>query len=1294
MLSIFVSSTFSDMQAERDVIRQRVLPRLQRFAAKYGESIRIVDLRWGINTTAMSEKQATEKIMDVCFEQIDKCNGRMLCLLGNRYGWIPKYDFHEINNRYGLNLASNVSATELEIQYGILQRRRTQKAIVLIRDEIKSLPDNLKENYLDDNPRLNQLKRSLCDSPDCICNNYSLRYNDETFEGLDTFEEIVYSVLYEYISSELNERDIDHYDKVKNYFDAHIDEEAQKYSPIQYLEDEISNFVNGPTTIGVIKSDAGMGKTAFSSHFCSSFTKDNCKFFYFFCGHNADSETPLQLLKFFVFQISNYLGISVDKTSDSIQENTQIFGYLIEQFNEKVVFVIDGLNHLVCSYDERFLWLPEKIPDNVKFLITTLTNDTSFEFLNQISNVQVITIPQLKKPEKFIKHLLLANGKDIHEDVLSEALSNHKIDNYYFAKMIADALVMMDRYDFQNIKNSGDGIGAINSFILNAIKTFPKTIEGMALFLLHDFGKRIAPDIVPEVYIYIACNEGGLRAADLEAVFGSKWDDISFERYIAFLSGIIVEKENGCYDFSSNIIKTAVEKLIKWKDKKKIIKHIEKLPNDDPIKIHCCLERSLWYENYEVVYDLITNNATSKLLVEQFVGCLNYAENEITTLLKKHNLYDWFFSNVVTRVHSSQERDACIKVITNIVDSIPPKHTAFAYEYLGDSYSQKGDFDKAQQYYVMASESMKKSSTCDEARVLYKLASVMSVNSDDEYFKLNNTLKQSLNCFESIVTSIDIFHRMLFITVKHQLMLLELNYALEEIDSVQVFDATEMKLKDGWQTPHLRRISKKKMTEVKEEVVNVIKQTVDQFNQCRRDSESVFQEAIKTDAIPKIIDLFILTLSMYDVLGIPQARMERLKEVKTTLEEKLKNKFNLILYQTLGEIEYILANDENGYQAKKDHLLRCCSIWGQFISQSSLPDFTEKYTNAEMKLVEIFLSEGDEKLVDEHLSKWSQARYDFIINELKLALKQCRRYPDEMHLAILEMTRSEVADVNRIKTRVGALGDKYIRCQNIGLQYYYHLIKSCIFKHADIFGDRERFSAENYKWLKCVYLDLCENSSQLLLEKEAFDYVCVYVLELMHRMLELVSDIPSNSTNTKYYSIQEYYDESVFVLEERHKYEMQRLEKIWYGYMYAKALVNQANTGRKFTEQNYLFASDILGVLKRVLYEKEITPFNLAYPTISRERIDFDLCIIEITLATYYKDVGLLLSSAKAFETATSLALSLIGVNDSFSGDYLYMKVAKVSCLQALKSYIELGATNKAEELMDKYKIIETLMLK
>ena len=66
MNTIFVSSTFKDMQFERDVLQKQVLPRLQEFAKSYGETVELCDLRWGINTTGLDEQESTSKILQIC----------------------------------------------------------------------------------------------------------------------------------------------------------------------------------------------------------------------------------------------------------------------------------------------------------------------------------------------------------------------------------------------------------------------------------------------------------------------------------------------------------------------------------------------------------------------------------------------------------------------------------------------------------------------------------------------------------------------------------------------------------------------------------------------------------------------------------------------------------------------------------------------------------------------------------------------------------------------------------------------------------------------------------------------------------------------------------------------------------------------------------------------------------------------------------------------------------------------------------------------------------------------------
>jgi WD40 repeat protein len=87
---VFVSSTFSDMQEERNALRARVFPRLSALCRSHGATFQAMDLRWGVNREA-SENHRT---VSICLQEIDRCRSatrrpNFVVLLGQRYGWCP-----------------------------------------------------------------------------------------------------------------------------------------------------------------------------------------------------------------------------------------------------------------------------------------------------------------------------------------------------------------------------------------------------------------------------------------------------------------------------------------------------------------------------------------------------------------------------------------------------------------------------------------------------------------------------------------------------------------------------------------------------------------------------------------------------------------------------------------------------------------------------------------------------------------------------------------------------------------------------------------------------------------------------------------------------------------------------------------------------------------------------------------------------------------------------------------------------------------------------------------------------
>jgi hypothetical protein len=84
---VFVSSTFEDLQAERDVLQRDVFPKLRKLCEENGARFQAIDLRWGVRDEAALDQQT----MEICVREIERCQQtgikpNFIVLLGDRYG--------------------------------------------------------------------------------------------------------------------------------------------------------------------------------------------------------------------------------------------------------------------------------------------------------------------------------------------------------------------------------------------------------------------------------------------------------------------------------------------------------------------------------------------------------------------------------------------------------------------------------------------------------------------------------------------------------------------------------------------------------------------------------------------------------------------------------------------------------------------------------------------------------------------------------------------------------------------------------------------------------------------------------------------------------------------------------------------------------------------------------------------------------------------------------------------------------------------------------------------------------
>ncbi len=116
VVGIFVSSTFRDMQAERDCLVALVFPILRERLEMLGLNLRDVDLRWGVPRISPDGEIANS--WDYCRRTIDSTKPIFISFLGERYGHVPSA------TELAPGEPSGLSITELEIRRAVADPER------------------------------------------------------------------------------------------------------------------------------------------------------------------------------------------------------------------------------------------------------------------------------------------------------------------------------------------------------------------------------------------------------------------------------------------------------------------------------------------------------------------------------------------------------------------------------------------------------------------------------------------------------------------------------------------------------------------------------------------------------------------------------------------------------------------------------------------------------------------------------------------------------------------------------------------------------------------------------------------------------------------------------------------------------------------------------------------------------------------------------------------------------------------------------------------------------------------
>jgi len=367
---VFISSTFRDMQEERDYLVKHVFPELRRRCRERQVDFVEVDLRWGV-----TEEQAERgEVLPICMAEIEKCRPYFIGLLGEQYGWMPDFiDPELIKIQSWLAERKECSVTELEILHGVLNKpEMANRTYFYFRDPAyaEAIPVDRRTDYVSEDEasrnKLAALKKRIKESGLPIRENYS---NPETVGKL-ILEDLWHAIDEEYPKgSELTPLD-----QEAAEHEAFAESRARVYIGRKEYFDRLNTHIESDDPPLVLLGDSGVGKSALLSNWAIQYRNAHPEAFVFFhfIGSTPQSADYVATIRRIMEEIKRRYDLKeeIPVASEKLREELPMW---LARVQDRMVLILDGLNQLEDRDNAPHLgWLPEYFPPNIRAILSTL----------------------------------------------------------------------------------------------------------------------------------------------------------------------------------------------------------------------------------------------------------------------------------------------------------------------------------------------------------------------------------------------------------------------------------------------------------------------------------------------------------------------------------------------------------------------------------------------------------------------------------------------------------------------------------------------------------------------------------------------------------------------------------------------------------------------------------------------------------------------------------------------------------------------------------------------------------
>ena len=633
---VFISSTFADMMAERDLLIHTVFKELDEQLQERRVRLEAIDLRWGVETTTEAEKEKKElMVLKVCLNEIDRCEPFFVGIIGDRYGWIPpEKRMKDAETEKGFeSKLKDKSVTALEIEYGVLaDEAQLRRSVFFFREPLpyEQMPEDVKSVYadaynaelkgIDVNQRLADFKKLIVAKvgKDRVFT-YKAEWDGRGVTGLDDFRRQVTEQLWKQLDAQTKEledtRPKTWQDEENRYLEDFIEDRTITFSG---REDVIRNLrqialsESGYDNWGkCITGESGYGKSALFAKLHKELSEEDVVILAHAAGISLRSNSVENMLLLWIEQLAKGLNRDITKElaeKPKLEDIVKLFAGLLSQtaVNKRVVVLVDALNQFERTVQAKHLnWLPELLPANAKFIFTAIPGEET-ENLSKRRGITVEALKPVSRDEamQIVDIVCERYHKKLNRDAVQLLLEKKNKEgepsysNPLWLTMAVDEFLLMDEDDFARMKElEGDGEQKLKQLLILSAKEMPGDIAGMYNYVFERcriFGEAL----VDHTLSYIGISRNGLRESDLEMLYQKEWDKLNFASLRRYLRNHIVRKgELGLWDFRHIQGRESLKQTLLSNSEtvitlhKNLAEHLEMLGDNDPLH----LTEILWH---------------------------------------------------------------------------------------------------------------------------------------------------------------------------------------------------------------------------------------------------------------------------------------------------------------------------------------------------------------------------------------------------------------------------------------------------------------------------------------------------------------------------------------------------------------------------------------------------------------------------------------------------------------------------------------------------------------------------